>query len=342
MTCSINYVLSGVSQLEIPLTQAELESIRQHINHSTAPLVLSHERPDGDAIGSMLAMGLALKNMGKQPCMAMVDGVPARFQFLPGAAEVQHQLPESYDLLIVLDCSDMNRIGFDISGLTKRAHINIDHHPTNEQFAEINYVKHEAAATAELLYHLFLELGIHIDQEISETLMLGILTDTIGFRTTSVHPGLLRTAADLLERGAHLTDLYDRALNRRSFLGAQYWGRGLLQLERQGEMLWTELTLEDRKAVGYTGNDDADLVNLLTTIEAPSIVIIFVEQTGSKVKVSWRSKLGFDVARVASSFGGGGHEQAAGAMIAGSLDEVKTRVLAATQNVLDTLVEEQA
>ena len=324
------------------MTQAEIERIRQKIDQSQAPLVLSHERPDGDAIGSLLAMGLALKRMGKQPSMAMVDGVPSRFQFLPGAADVRKQPPASYDLLIILDCSDMDRIGFDLAELGKLPGINIDHHPTNERFAEINYVNHEAAATAELLYHLFLQLNIPIDAEISECLMLGLLTDTIGFRTSSVHPGLLRTAADLLENGAHLTDLYHRALNQRSFLGAQYWARGLLHLERDGEMLWTELTLEDRLAVGYPGNDDADLVNLLTTIESPKIVLIFVEQTGNKVKVSWRSKVGYNVARVATSFGGGGHEQAAGAMIIGALDEVKAKVLEATQKVLDIPVEEDA
>ena len=324
------------------MTQAEIEQIRQKIEQSQAPLVLSHERPDGDAIGSLLAMGLALTRLGKQPSMAMVDGIPSRFQFLPGAADVQKKPPENYDLIIVLDCSDTDRIGFDIAELGKSPDINIDHHPTNERFAEVNYVDHQAAATTELLYHLFLELNIDIDEEISEALMLGILTDTIGFRTSSVHPGLLRTAADLLESGADLTDLYHRALNQRSFLGVQYWGRGLLHLERQGEMLWTELTLEDRKAVGYPGNDDADLVNLLTTIESPNIVLIFVEQTGNKVKVSWRSKLGYNVARVATSFGGGGHEQAAGAMIDGALDEVKARVLEATQKVLEIPVEEDA
>jgi phosphoesterase RecJ-like protein len=342
MNCLINFELSVASLLETLVTQTEIESIRQHLELSQAPLVLTHERPDGDAIGSLLAMGLALKSMGKQPRLAIVDGVPARFQFLPGASDVQKRLPDSFDLLIVLDCADMGRIGYDLARLGKRPDINIDHHPTNENFASINYIQHEAAATAELLYALFLELKIPIDQAMSQPLMLGILTDTIGFRTTSVHPGLLRIAADLLEKGAQLSDLYDRALNQRSYLGSKYWGRGLLHLERQGEMLWTELTLEDRKAVDYPGNDDADLVNLLTTIEAPSIVLIFVEQTDNKVKVSWRSKLGYNVARVATSFGGGGHEQAAGAMIVGSLEEVKVKVLHNTQKLLETPTEEQA
>lgn len=264
--------------------------------------------------------------------MAMVDGIPSRFHFLSGSDEVEKKLPESYDLLIVLDCSDMDRIGFD---LEKKPDINIDHHPTNEKFGVINYVEHKAAATTELLYKLFQDMDVPFDVEISDALMLGLITDTIGFRTPSVRPELFRAVADLLEKGAHLTDIYERALNQHSFVGAQYWGRGLGHLERQGDMLWTELSLDDRKAIGYPSNDDADLINLLTTIESPKIVLIFVEQAGEKVKVSWRSKLGYNVAKVATSFGGGGHEQAAGAIVPGSLNEVKTKVLAATQKLLE-------
>lgn len=324
------------------MTKTEIEAIRQRIEQSVAPLILTHERPDGDAIGSLLAMGLALKLMGKQPNLVVKDGIPARFNFLNGANETQKNLPDAWDLLIVVDCSDMDRTGFEMEAIGRQPDINIDHHPTNEHFAVINYVDSEAAATTELLFHLFRALEVPINPDISNTLMLGILTDTIGFRTPSVHPALFRTAAELQEAGADLVELYDRALNQRSFIGAQYWGRGLLQLERAGEILWTQLTLEDRNIVGYPGNDDADLVNLLTTIESPKIVIIFVEQSPSEVKVSWRSKIGYNVARVASSFGGGGHEQAAGAMVTGALAEVKAKVLKATQELLDPLNKESA
>ncbi len=313
------------------MTATDSDQIRELILRAQHPLVLSHERPDGDAIGSLLAMGLALKSLGKTPHMAMAEGLPARFDFLPGAADIQKALPEHYDLAIVLDCSDLERMSFP---LKKKPDINIDHHPTNVNFAKINYLDAQAAATTELLYRLFTEIDIPVDKDISNTLLLGLITDTIGFRTPSVHPGLFRIVAELTERGARISELYERALNQRSFLGAQYWGRGLVKLERDGEMLWTELSLDDRKAVGYPGNDDADLVNLLTTIESPKIVLIFVEQTEGKVKVSWRSKVGYDVSAVATSFGGGGHRQASGAMISGTLPDVKEQVLAATNAIL--------
>lgn len=315
------------------LKATDAEKIRTVLEQCQRPLVLTHERPDGDAIGSLLAMGLVLKDMGKEPWMAMTGGIPARYRFMQGASEVHDKLPEQHDALIVLDCSDIGRIGFE---LIHTPDINIDHHPTNEMFATINYVDHTMAATTELLYRLYAELGFPLQIDTCNALMLGLITDTIGFRTPSVHPGLFEVVADLLGRGANLPELYDRSLNQRSFEGARYWGRGLGHLEREGEMLWTELTLEDRQSAGYRGDDDADLVNLLTTIESPKIVLIFVEQAGEQVKVSWRSQIGYDVAAVASAFGGGGHNQASGAMIPGTMSDVKKRVLDATRKLLES------
>lgn len=324
---------------ENPFKMNDTGRIRELLLGSQKPLVLTHERPDGDAIGSLLAMGLALQNMGKVPSMLMVDGLPSRYRFMTGAEQVVREIPETYDAVIVLDCSDLARIGIE---LMNPPDLNIDHHPTNEMFAQINYVDHSTAATTELLYRLFQELDIVLDIHICNALMLGLITDTIGFRTPSVHPGLFIIVADLLEKGADLTTLYDRALNQRSFVGARYWGRGLAHLERQGDMLWTQLTLADRQAVDYPGDDDADLVNLLTTIESPKIVLIFVEQPEDRVKVSWRSQIGYDVAQVATVFGGGGHAQASGAMIAGSLSEVIARVLEATRQLMDSPEKENA
>jgi phosphoesterase RecJ-like protein len=293
--------------------------------------VVSHERPDGDAIGSTIAMGLMLQKLGKKPQMAIADGIPSRYHFLKGASGVEDRLPDEFDLIIVLDCSDTRRIGFE---LPRQPDINIDHHPTNDQFADHNLVMPQAAATTEILFNILPQLNITLDVDLAEALLVGLITDTIGFRTPSVHPGVFDMAAELLKSGADLNGIYNRALNQRSFSGARYWGQGLRKLERDGGLLWAELSLADRNAAEYPGNDDADLINFLTTIESPTITLIFVEQAKGKVKVSWRSKPGVNVAQVASSFGGGGHEQAAGAMIAGTLEEVKASVLQATKALI--------
>jgi phosphoesterase RecJ-like protein len=139
--------------------------------------------------------------------------------------------------------------------------------------------------------------------------------------------------AQLIELGAPLAEIYERALNRRSVIAARYWGRGLSRLEQEDGLVWTCLTLEDRQSVGYSGKDDADLINLLSTIDGAEVTVIFVEQPKGAVKVSWRSRAGLNIAPLAEAFGGGGHHQAAGAMIVGELEEVTKRVISATRGI---------
>jgi len=296
--------------------------------------VISHERPDGDAVGSLLGLSLALAQAGKQVAPVLVDGLPTRYRFLPGSAEILRQFPSGVDLLVSVDCSDLDRLGFSGGQKPRQPDINIDHHPTNTQFARVNLVDEQAAATAGLLVTLLPQLGLRVDSPVASNLLAGIVTDTIGFRVPGVSSGLLRQAADLMDLGAPLAEIYEQTLNRHSLTAARLWGLGLARLQRDGKMLWSTLTLEDRAQAGYAGNDDADLINLLMTIDGADITLAFVEQPEGKVKVSWRARAGLDVARVAASFGGGGHELAAGALLSGPTPEVIERVLQATRPAL--------
>jgi len=296
--------------------------------------VISHERPDGDAVGSLLGLSLALAQAGKQVAPVLVDGLPTRYRFLPGSAEILRQFPSGVDLLVSVDCSDLDRLGFSGGQKPRQPDINIDHHPTNTQFARVNLVDEQAAATAGLLVTLLPQLGLQVDSPVASNLLAGIVTDTIGFRVPGVSSGLLRQAADLMDLGAPLAEIYEQTLNRHSLTAARLWGLGLARLQRDGKMLWSTLTLEDRAQAGYAGNDDADLINLLMTIDGADITLAFVEQPEGKVKVSWRARAGLDVARVAASFGGGGHELAAGALLSGPTPEVIERVLQATRPAL--------
>jgi phosphoesterase RecJ-like protein len=198
----------------------------------------------------------------------------------------------------------------------------------------VNIVRPEAAATAEVLYDFATAAGYPIDAAVATCFLTGLVTDTVGFRTENVTPEVLRLAARLVEAGAPLTEVYDRGLNRRSVAAARYWGRGLISLGWDDGIAWASLTAADRRAAGYSGTDDADLINLLTTLDGAEIALVFVEQPGGKVKVSWRSAAGVDVASLAQAFGGGGHEPAAGAMIEGEIEEVRTRVLHAARSFL--------
>lgn len=305
------------------------------VSRAKRPVVVSHVRPDGDAIGSLLGTVTALVERGIAATPVMRDGLPRRFRFLPSSDRVQSDLPSDTDLVICVDCSDLERTGFSPGAYPRHPDINIDHHPTNTNFAKINIVQVEAAATTEILYHAFPRWKLPISTDVASCLLTGLVTDTIGFRTSSTTPAALRTAADLLELGPDLPLIYQKSLTDLSFTAAQYWGRGLGRLEYEDGLLWTSLTLEDRSTVGYPGPDDADLVSLMTTIESVSVTVIFVEQTGGKVKVSWRAQPGINVARVATEFGGGGHEPAAGAMVEGDLQDVQQRVLKATRHLIE-------
>jgi len=303
------------------------------INASERIMAISHIRPDGDGIGSLIGIGLCLEALGKEVQMISPDGVPGNLNHLEGCSKVRYQPISKPDVSIVLDCSDLKRIG-DVMDQQFIPDINIDHHITNMSFAKVNLIDHTAVATAEILTELFDVLGWPITKPIASALMMGIVMDTIGFRTSNITPKALRVAARLIELGADLPDLYQRGLVNRSFEAARLWGAGLVQLERDGDMVWTTLSLEDREKANYPGNDDADLINILSSIQDVKLAMIFLEQREGLIKISWRAQLGYDVSKIAGKFGGGGHPAAAGAEVSGTLEEVKKTVLQATQTAL--------
>jgi phosphoesterase RecJ-like protein len=308
--------------------------IKNRIKLAQRVLVTSHIRPDGDAIGSSLAFGLALVDIGKQVQVVLSDGLPASFRHLPGSDRVQTKADGQFDLIISVDCSDLKRVGKALKGYHS-PDIVIDHHTTTEAFGELNLVDPQAAATASVLARFMPQWGLTITAPIAANLLTGLVTDTLGFRTSNTTPEVMRQAADLIELGADMTRLYYLSLVRRTFSATKYWGNGLSNLERAEGIIWTTLTLVDRKISGYTGNDDADLISVISSIDEADIAIIFVEQNKHSTKVSWRAlKPNIDVAQIACQFGGGGHKAAAGAELTGNLDEVRERVLGATHKAL--------
>ncbi len=308
------------------------DRIRQFFSDKQRFVIISHIRPDGDAIGSLLGLGLALKNAGKDVQLILSDGVPASFRHLPGHELITRRIKSDFDAAIILDCSDLGRTGGVLG--SRKPDLNIDHHITNLEFAELNVVHPESEATCAILAEKLGDWGLVISQPVARALLTGVVSDTIGFRTSNVTAHTLRLAAKLMDHGANLAELYNRALVRRSFEAVLYWGQCLVKLQRENRITWGTLTLQDRQVAGYTGNDDADLINVLSAVDETDMAVIFVEQREMKVKVSWRAQPGLDVSKIALSFGGGGHPAAAGAEIPGSLAEVQARVLQATQAAL--------
>ena len=308
--------------------------IKARLNKAEKVIIASHVRPDGDAIGSLLGLGLALQNAGKPVQMVLVDGVASSFRHLEGSNQVKTEPQGEYDTFITVDCADFKRVGKAFESFNS-PDINIDHHKTNERFGKLNLIEAEEVATSSILTKYLPTWGFEITKPIAAALLTGIITDTLGFRTANVTPDALRQAATLMETGVDMPDLYMRSLVRRSFASARYWGAGLSSLESKHGIVWGTLTLADRKKAGYSGNDDADLINIISAIDHNKVGMIFVEQSDGHVKISWRAlEEGIDVSPIAKHFGGGGHAAAAGADIPGTLSEVQPKVLKETRDIL--------
>ena len=309
--------------------------IKDRLSVASNIVIASHVRPDGDAIGSLLGLGLALRDAGKSVQMILVDGAPASFKHLAGSELIKKEPAGGHDTFITVDCADFKRTGkvFENFG---QPDINIDHHKTNENFGKLNLIEAEEVATSAILTAHLPEWGYKITQPIAAALLTGIITDTLGFRTSNTTPEALRQCATLMETGVDMPEIYMRALVKKTFPAAKYWGAGLSSLESKNGIVWGTLTVADRKAAGYGGNDDADLINMISAIDGNKVGMVFVEQTDNHVKISWRAlEAGVDVSPIAMHFQGGGHAAAAGADIRGSLSEVQKEVLEKTREMLN-------
>ena len=316
------------------MNEAITEAIKERLDKSKNVIIASHVRPDGDAIGSLLGLGLALLDAGKSVQMVLVDGIPSSFRHLEGSGLIVKAPTGEHDTFITVDAADFKRVGKTFENFGQ-PDINIDHHKTNENFGKLNLIEAEESATAVILARYLPSWGYKLTKPIAAALLTGIITDTLGFRTSNTNPSALRLCAMLMETGVDMADLYMKALVKKSFSAARYWGTGLSHLEQKDGIVWATLTLEDRKKSGYGGNDDADLINLISSIEGNKVGMIFVEQNDNHVKISWRAlEPGIDVSQVAKHFTGGGHAAAAGADITGTLSEIQPLVLRTTQEML--------
>jgi len=308
--------------------------VKARLNQAQKIVIASHVRPDGDAIGSLLGMGLALEDAGKSVQMVLVDGVSSSFKYLEGAEKIVKEPAGDHDTFITVDCADFKRVGkvFENYG---QPDINIDHHKTNEKFGKLNLIEAEEVATSAILTNHLPEWGLSITKPIAAALLTGIITDTLGFRTANTTPEALRQCAALMETGVDMPDIYMRSLVKKTFPAAKYWGAGLSSMEQKDGIVWGTLTLNDRKKSGYGGNDDADLINMISAIDGNKVGMVFVEQSNNHVKISWRAlEAGIDVSPIAKHFNGGGHAAAAGADIPGTMDVIQPLVLKTTRKMI--------
>lgn len=315
--------------MNLEMVNSTVMEIHHRIAQAESILVTSHMRPDGDAIGSLLAVGFGIQALGKKVDMVLADGVPSHFKFLKGIDQVKKKAGDYYDLVITVDSATLDRTGYVLDNISK-VDINIDHHISNDNYATVNFIQADAAATCEMLAEYWEELGFAYTPQIIDSLITGILTDSQGFKVQSTKPKTLRIAADLFEKGANLHYIAFHALTKRTFEAASYWGFGLSNLKKENGVVWTSLTVDARNKINYSGKDDADLVNYLASIEGAKVAVVLIEQDLSSTKISWRTKFDADVGSIASQFGGGGHRAAAGAMVEGTLEDVEKAIIEAT------------
>jgi phosphoesterase RecJ-like protein len=211
------------------------EAIARFILDAQRVMAITHVAPDGDAIGSLLGLGSALRWLGKEYTLACADPVPRGFTYLPGSEAIVTGPEGEYDLVISLDCSDLERLGaaYDES-LTGLPIVNVDHHVTNTHFGTVNWVDSGAASTAEMVLDLVESLGVPLDSDMALCLLNGIVTDTLGFRTPNTTPQAMRAALKLMEGGAQLPEVTDHVFNRRPFADICLWAKALngIRLER--------------------------------------------------------------------------------------------------------------
>jgi phosphoesterase RecJ-like protein len=287
------------------------------------PLLICHVSPDGDAVGSLMGLGLALRQMGLVPTMACSDPVPNRFNYVPGVDAVVREVSDAFDLVISIDSSDLKRLGHfpQMPAFDSVPLLNIDHHLTNLYFGDVNLVDPRASSAAEVVF----------DADVATCLLTGIVTDTRGFRTSNVTIQVMEAALQLMEAGASLPYITHHGFNRRPTAVILLWSAALGHLQIRDRVIWTSISQAMRREVGYAGNGDAGLASFLVSADDADVAAVFVEGEDGRIEVGLRAVPGFDVAQVALQFGGGGHALAAGCTLSGPMEDAQAQTLAALQ-----------
>lgn len=307
-------------------------------------LVVSHVDPDGDAIGSTLAVGHLLHLLGKRAVMVNASPVPAKYGKLPGVEEIVklQELRDAspFDRVIAVDVADVERMGDCRSLITSDALLlNIDHHRTNNRFGTHHLINPDAAATAEILYDWIESMEIQWTKELATCVYTGLLTDTGGFRYSNTTPSVMKRAARLLEFGVDAPWIAEQVLETLTIGQLNLLRRGLstLRLSEDGRIAWMWLTLQDFSESGAGEGDLDGIVNYARNVIGVEVGILFRQLKSGAVKVSLRSRRRVDVSEVAGFFGGGGHARAAGCTVAGTRDEVERRVLLRVSEALERM-----
>lgn len=295
------------------------------IEQSQNILFTTHERTDGDDLGSVLALAIYLKSIGKKVTVAVTGGVPSRLDFMPMSDEVTENIkPDNFDLLIVSGCSNLERINNDEIQNLDIPTINFDHHPDNQNFATINVVESTKSSVAELVYDFFVFCGWPMNSQIATCLLTGIITDTGLFMHSNTQAETLAAAGELMQRGAQMSQVVKNTFSSSDLVHLHSWGKGLENsyYNPDKQVIYSVITQKTLKELGNPELANFEgLVETLNKVPEAKYAILLKEDSDGRIKASLRSDphKGVDVREIAKSLGGGGHKWAAGFSVYGQL-----------------------
>ncbi|MFH1853835.1 MAG: bifunctional oligoribonuclease/PAP phosphatase NrnA [Candidatus Omnitrophota bacterium] len=318
-----------------------LAAIKTAIKKFNRFLVSAHINPEGDSIGSQVAMASLLKKLGKDVAILNEGPVPHILRFMKGTEGILKEIPSGYNFeaAIILDCPDMTRIGSAAEYIKKdKVIINIDHHVSNENFGKYNWVDVEYSSAGEIVFQLFKAFKSKIDYDDAVAMYVAIMTDTGSFKYTNTTSRTHKVIAELIEAGVKPYDIYSRIYETSSLQDTSLLGEALqtLKVSDDGKIAWLWVTKEMLKKTNASLEGTEGIINFARSIEGSEIAILFRE-TGTKdrVKVSFRSKGNVDVNKLAAFFSGGGHATASGCTVFGTVEAVEKKVLSKAQEILE-------
>lgn len=306
-----------------------IDNIKEEINKAKDIVILTHETPDGDAVGSALAMYLTLKKMNKKVDV-IIPEYSETFSFLPGADEIKKEgKEEPYDLAISVDVTGIKRLnGFSKYFENAKIKIQIDHHEVNDMFADYNFINPASPACAQILILVIEQLGVEIDKEIGTCLLTGIITDTGGFKYEGVSAETFEFASWLLAKGVNVSNIYKRVLQMKTRSNFELRKIIMERMEfiADNKITFTYITNEDLEKVNAVPGDHEGIVEVGRDIEGVE-VSIFLREIENGFKASLRSNNYVNVSDICIPFNGGGHIRAAGCNIYGTLEQCKEKII---------------
>ena len=314
------------------------KNIRKTLKKSRTAVIISHIDPDYDSIGSTIALARLLRALKIRSVMYCESPVPSAYSFIPHIKNVVNNVPRNkkFDLAITVDSADLKRTGtkFDLKRSAKKV-INIDHHPDNTMFGDINHVR-KVSSVAELIYGLSKYLKIRITKDVAICLYTAMVTDTGSFRYENTTPDTFRMAADLVCLGADpdwiSTKIYDT--KSKEALKALAEALSNFKTLKSGKVVWATLSKRSIDRMKAKGEDFTGIIDMLRSLETAEVALLFREESAGCIKVNFRSKKYVNVQKIAGMFGGGGHIRAAGAVIEGNLSKIQNKVLKAVSRAV--------